>query len=181
MLLTSISFPAGPSTGHIVSLSELLANVSAVVVALIQSDHPAGRGILSHSSAHPSFRPLLRLSPSLFAGRWLKITDVALRELLHRIHLALPTHPNTGWAELWGYCGPSLRPAGGRYVCFCTGGGGCKSACFGLRTNQEIKELGDATQEQVENKSTCRRHRITTREWHTQYHSRPLIHIFVKV
>lgn len=69
MLLTSISFPAGPSTGHIVSLSELLANVSAVVVALIQSDHPAGRGILSHSSAHPSFRPLLRLSPSLFAGR----------------------------------------------------------------------------------------------------------------
>lgn len=77
MLLTSISFPVCPSTGHIVSLSELLANVSAVVVTLIQPDHPAGRGILSHSPAHPSFRPLLCISPSLLAGRWLKITDVA--------------------------------------------------------------------------------------------------------
>lgn len=119
MLLTSISFPVCPSTGHIVSLSELLAHVTAVVVTLIQSDHPAGRGILSHSPAHPSFRLLLCISPSLFAGRWLKITDVALREPLHRIHLALPTHPGTGWAELWGFWGPSLQPAGGRDVCFC--------------------------------------------------------------
>lgn len=148
MLLTSISFPACPSTGHIVSLNELLANVSAVVVTLIQSDHPAGREILSHSHAHPSFRPLLRISPSLFAGRWLKITDVALREL-HRIHLALPTHPNTGWAELWGFWGPSLQPAGGRNVCFCAeiqrvggrGWGWCKSACFGLRPNREILRI----------------------------------------
>lgn len=93
MLLTSISCPVCPSTGLIVSSNELLANAAAAVVTLIQSDHPAGRGILSHSFAHPSFRPMLCISPSPFVGRWLKITDAALREPLHHIHLALPTHP----------------------------------------------------------------------------------------
>lgn len=119
---------------------ELLANVTAAVVTLIQSDHPAGRGILSHSPAHPSFGPPLRISPSLFAGRWLKITDVALREPPHRIHLALPTHPNTGWAELWGFGGPSLQPAGGRNVCFSAdlqkglGGRGVQISLFWITT-----------------------------------------------
>lgn len=152
MLLTSISCPVCPSTGLIVSLNKLLANVTAAVVTLIQSDHPAGRGILSHSLAHPSFRPLLCISPSLFVGRWLKITDAALREPLHHIHLALPTHTNTGWAELWGFWGPSLQPAGGRNVCFYAEmqrvgerGRASRSACFGLRTNQEILRIMKCT------------------------------------
>jgi len=145
MLLTSISCLGCPSTGCIVSLSKLLANITAVVVTLIQSDHPADTGFLSHSLAHPSFRPLLCISPSLFAGRWLRITDVGLREPLHCIHLALPKHPtrdepNCGGSEDH----PFSQQEGTMFVYVRYRGRegvGSKSACFGLGTNQEILRI----------------------------------------
>lgn len=138
MLLTSISCPVCPSTGLIVSLSELLANAAVVVVTLIQSDHPAGRGILSHSPAHPSFMPPLCSSPSLLAGRWLNITDAALRAASSR-SLSAASAAQHGMSQTVGVL-RTMPSASGRARCLflCWDperkrGEVSKSACFGLR------------------------------------------------
>lgn len=169
---------------------EILADVTTAMVTLFQPDHPVGGGILSHSPAHPSFRPLLRLSPSLFAGRWLKITDVALREPLHCIHLALPTSPDTGWAEPWGFWGPSLQPAGGRNVCFCAtirkvgevGRGGSQISLFWIKNkSRDFKNYELCLNRKLKTRTPVGGNRITTSEWHAQYHSQPPFQIFVNV
>lgn len=74
-------------------------------------DHPAGRGILSHSRAHPSSRPLLWIpTPPL---SWQVIQNKS-ESFACSLSAAGAPPLNCGRS-----LGPSLQPAGGRGVCFC--------------------------------------------------------------
>lgn len=174
MLLTSISFPACPSTGHIVSLSELLANVSIVVVTLIQSDHPAGRGILSHSQG-------LLQGPE--GGMYFTIPlcwqvtqnnrRCPERASSHSLSAAnTPQHDMSWTVGVLRTIPSASRRAQCLFLFWDTEGGrkgGVQISLLWIKNkSRDFRNYRMRLNSKLKRRTPCRRHRITTSEWHKQ-------------
>lgn len=116
MSLTSISCLVCPSTGHIVSLRKLLAKTTAVVVTLIQSDHPADTRILPRRPAHPSFRPLTVQLTLPLCWQVTQNNRCWPERAATSQSPSSANMPNTGWVELWGVLRTILSASRGEGV-----------------------------------------------------------------